>query len=347
LNFVSLDSKSEYDEFTRDQPLLNTPRGIPEFLRRHTLPKVIVDFRKIAQQICARDTVLLTRDLFDIAPRFVSEKLGLPLIWVFMNPSQIATWRLRAQLFGRILGPDIGAVRSSLGLPSINDNQDYWSTYPNCIALWPEWFAPVSCEVASNVVAVGFMTDNSSEAAEVPDAIRRALTDGEPRVLITAGTGTYLGPRFYCASADACKISNLRGIIVSQHAQKIQDNYPNCVSFVGYVPFGTLMRHTQAIIHHGGLGTLSCAMAAGIPQVVLPLGADRPDNAMRLQRLGVGEALPPPKWIPEKIAATLVRLLNSSTVAQNCKFLAEQLKNDDAATTACEVVERTTRQDAA
>jgi UDP:flavonoid glycosyltransferase YjiC (YdhE family) len=88
-------------------------------------------------------------------------------------------------------------------------------------------------------------------------------------------------------------------------------------------------------------------MAAGIPQVVLALGADRPDNAMRLQRLGVGEALPPPKWIPEKIATSLVRLLSSSTIAQNCKFLAEKLKNDDAATAACEMVERTMRQDAA
>jgi hypothetical protein len=155
LGFVSLDSESEYHAFIDDQPLLNTPRGIPEFLRRHTLPKVPLDVQHIVRQISSPDTVVLTRDLFDLAPRFISEQLGLPLIWVFMNPSQITTWRLRAELFGNILASDVDGLRSSLGLPPVTKHQNYWSTYPNGIALWPEWFAPVTCSSASNVVSVG------------------------------------------------------------------------------------------------------------------------------------------------------------------------------------------------
>jgi UDP:flavonoid glycosyltransferase YjiC (YdhE family) len=116
------------------------------------------------------------------------------------------------------------------------------------------------------------MTDNMSGPAEIPAAIREPLTQDEPPVLITAGTGTYLGPEFYVSAANACKILNLRGIIVTQHEKQVPDDCSNCVKFIGYIPFRKLMEHTRAIIHHGGLGTLSCAMAAGIPQLVLPLG---------------------------------------------------------------------------
>jgi UDP:flavonoid glycosyltransferase YjiC (YdhE family) len=95
-----------------------------------------------------------------------------------------------------------------------------------------------------------------------------------------------------------------------------------------------------AVIHHGGIGTLGCALSAGVPQLVLPLGADRPDNAERLQRLGVAEYLPPPQWKPELIADALRRLLDSPAVLHRCKEFAKRLENANAVKVACDVIER-------
>jgi len=95
-----------------------------------------------------------------------------------------------------------------------------------------------------------------------------------------------------------------------------------------------------AVIHHGGIGTLGCALGAGVPQLVLPLGADRPDNAVRLQRLGVAEYLPPPQWKPQLIADALRRLLDSPAVSHRCREFAKHLENANAAKAACEVIER-------
>ena len=339
LDFTPLDTPAEYQAFVEDQPLLNTPRGIPQFLRRHALSNVSILFDRVARYVSRQDTVLLTRDLFDTAPRLISEKLGLPLVWVLVTPSQMTTATLRARLFSSVLAPDIEKIRSSLGLqPSVPEA--YWLTYPNdSIALWPEWFA--ACEDwPSKLVSVGFIVEDAAETDGLPFRVESILAKGPPPVLITAGTGAYLGGDFHDASARACALLSRPGIVVSRYANQIPSHLPDSVCSVDFLPFRTIMPRMGAVIHHGGIGTLNCALGAGIPQLVLPMGADRPDNAVRLQRLGVAEYLPPPQWKPELIADSLRRLLDSPAVSHRCREFAKRLENANAAKAACEVIER-------
>ena len=63
-------------------------------MRRQLFPKVPSECELIRQQYRPHDTVLVTRDMFDIASRISVEKLGIPVLWVFMGPSQLTTWRL-------------------------------------------------------------------------------------------------------------------------------------------------------------------------------------------------------------------------------------------------------------
>src|SRR5215470_2576358 len=137
VDFVPLDTSSEYKQFVEDQPLLNTPWGTSEFLRRHLLPKVPLQYELIARQFSPRNTVLITRDLFDTAARFISEKLSIPTLWVFIAPSQLTTWKLRVELFAHVLAQDINLLRTTLGLSPVSD-WHAWLQYPRTsIALWP------------------------------------------------------------------------------------------------------------------------------------------------------------------------------------------------------------------
>ena len=68
-------------------------------------------------------------------------------------------------------------------------------------------------------------------------------------------------------------------------------------------------------MHHGGIGTCAQGLAAGIPQLVMPMGFDQPDNAARLVTLGVGSWLAPGKFIGERVARKLSRLLADESVA--------------------------------
>jgi hypothetical protein len=103
----------------------------------------------------------------------------------------------------------------------------------------------------------------------------------------------------------------------------------------------------SAIIHHGGIGTCAQALAAGIPQLILGIGADRPDNAFRLQHLGVAEFLPPPRWQPASVAEALQRLIGNAEVQGRCQALAERIRTFDSATATCEAIEKFMREGAA
>jgi UDP:flavonoid glycosyltransferase YjiC (YdhE family) len=54
---------------------------------------------------------------------------------------------------------------------------------------------------------------------------------------------------------------------------------PANVRPVGWVPLSSLLPVCRAIVHHGGAGTTLTALASGVPQLVLPNGADRHINA--------------------------------------------------------------------
>ena len=60
---------------------------------------------------------------------------------------------------------------------------------------------------------------------------------------------------------------------------------------VDWVPLNALLAASDAVVHHGGAGTVMTAFAAGIPQLVLPQGADQFFNAELIARSGAGEAL--------------------------------------------------------
>jgi UDP:flavonoid glycosyltransferase YjiC (YdhE family) len=339
LHFAALDNEEQYACFINDEPLLNTPRSIPEFLRRHSLPKILLEYEMIRQRYHARDTVLVTRDLFDTAARISAEKLGVPLLAVFFAPSQITTRKIRVELFSTYLACEINRIRAEVGLLPVSE-WDSWLGYPDpSIALWPDWFAPSDSAWPAGIVPVGFMPDDDVETAEIPEDVQVLLTSGEAPILITGGTGTYLGPEFYTVSSEACRLLNRPGILITRHQEQVPKFLPDSIHRFSYLPFRKLMAHVGVVIHHGGRGTLSCAMAAGVPQLVLAMGADRPDNAARLRQLGVAEVEPPPRWKPDLVAAALDRLINSSLMQDRCKELASRLRDCDSAAVACKLIE--------
>jgi len=339
LGFVAVDSAQEYRGFIKDQYLLNGPLGIPEFLRRHSLSRIDRHTELITQVCQSRNTVLVTRDLFDTAMRLAAEKNHLPLRWIFTTPSQATTWKLRQQLFTEVLRPEINRARVSLGLDKLGD-EDAWFAYPSgAIGLWPEWFAKVESDLPFNLTPVGFFRDGGGDEGEIPGVIQNAVNQADVAILITAGTGMYLDSEFYAASAEACRLLNVLGILVAQHKEQLPSEYPGCVSWVGYLPFSKLMAQVKLVIHHGGIGTLVCAMGAGVPQLVLPKGADRPDNAFYLNKLGIAEYLTPPKWQPPMIADAMLRLLRSPEVGERCRRLSGPLKNADGVARACDLIE--------
>ena len=88
------------------------------------------------------------------------------------------------------------------------------------------------------------------------------------------------------------------------------------------------------IVNHGGYGTVLGCLAAGAPQVVLPLFADQPMNAARVHALGAGIALhggriPDPgralASVPD-IALAVVRVLGESSYTGAAENVAAEIQ---------------------
>ncbi|WP_318306021.1 glycosyltransferase [Amycolatopsis solani] len=66
---------------------------------------------------------------------------------------------------------------------------------------------------------------------------------------------------------------------------------PDRVRATGFVPQAQVLAHAGLVVHHGGTGTVLASLAAGLPQLVLPQGADQFANAESLEALGAAKAL--------------------------------------------------------
>jgi MGT family glycosyltransferase len=84
---------------------------------------------------------------------------------------------------------------------------------------------------------------------------------------------------------------------------------PEHVHVEQWVPQSLLLPHTNLVVSHGGSGTVTAALAHGLPQIVIAMGADQMHNADRVQALGVGRALHPVTTTPTEIRDTAVPLL--------------------------------------
>jgi len=79
-----------------------------------------------------------------------------------------------------------------------------------------------------------------------------------------------------------------------------------------YVPQWAVLAQASVAVTHGGSGGVVGALANGVPVVALPLGADQPSNAARIEALGVGRALDAVTASADDIAATVEALLGAA-----------------------------------
>ncbi len=64
----------------------------------------------------------------------------------------------------------------------------------------------------------------------------------------------------------------------------IKDDLPNNVSAAGWIDQRKAMNEAKVVFIHGGLATIKEALISNVPIVILPLGKDQMDNALRLRR---------------------------------------------------------------
>lgn len=93
-----------------------------------------------------------------------------------------------------------------------------------------------------------------------------------------------------------------------------------------YLPHAQLLPHCDLVVSHGGAGVLLGALAHGLPQLVLPQGADQFGNAAAAQLAGAALALEPHELTEATVAAAVGRLLLEPRFAVAARTVRTQIE---------------------
>ena len=186
------------------------------------------------------------------------------------------------------------------------------------LCMWPEWFAPPQVDWPKQAIIAGFPF--WPRPSPTTSGSKAGSSDVRPIVVTTGSTaaGQY---KFYKAAVTACKALRRPAILVTPH----KDHIPGTcrpISFTWNSRRSTSSWAAHSLfLHHGGIGSASYALAAGIPQIVMPMRGDQFDNANRLARL-VAVVLPGREVRPERLAKLISTMLDSPSVGRAMPVLA-------------------------
>ncbi|MGH3242333.1 MAG: nucleotide disphospho-sugar-binding domain-containing protein [Spirillospora sp.] len=111
------------------------------------------------------------------------------------------------------------------------------------------------------------------------------------RILLTLGTapvGTHGSATVERIVALAGRVDAEFVLALGDQATAIPGALPRNVRSVGWVPLSTMLRSCAAVVHHGGAGTTLCSLDAGVPQLVVPDGAEAVLHADAVVSRGCG-----------------------------------------------------------
>ena len=354
LSFVGLGTEAEFDEILKNPEVWSAVRG-PELILQLAGESTARQFEAIRQVLSDSGNALVIAPGTAFGARLAREKLGLPLVSVHLQPvcyissyetpimgphlawvSRMPRW-LKRLLFrlpnplDRRAGPGVRSACKAQGVAPPRELYFDWFHSPDGdLALFPEWFSRPQPDWPPNVYQHGFPLEDLATEQPVPPALEAFLDRGATPVLFTAGSANRHGADFFQAAVDACAAGGRRGILATRYPEQLPPQLPPDVCAVTYVPFGRVLPRCAAIVHHGGIGTTSQGLAAGVPQVIMPMAHDQPDNADRLNRLGVGRSLPPRVFTAGNLRAALDELIDSPEVGRNVSGLKLRLQADRA-----------------
>lgn len=363
LKFIASGPATKYLEAAQDRDLWH-PRKVFAAAMTLVLSHIEELYRIIQSHNVPGQTVVVGHTMA-FAARVAQEKLGIPLLGVHLSPAvfrsvhqppvmktgvdiswmpawlQRLWWRgVDRRMIDPVVCPALNHWRWELGLEPVRRPLNAWIHSPGGIlGLWPSWFAPVQRDWPKRVELTGFSMFDESGLQAMPAELRGFLAQGDPPIVFTPGSAMMHGHRFFEAAMKACERMGKRGVFLTRYAEQIPKKLPAEICYAPYVPLSQILPRAAAFVHHGGIGSCAQGLAAGIPQLVMPLSHDQPDNAARLCRLGVGRQLMPAKFTAVNIQHQLKGLIDVPQIWSTCKAFAMKCEKQNGRQLACDAIE--------
>jgi UDP:flavonoid glycosyltransferase YjiC (YdhE family) len=139
-------------------------------------------------------------------------------------------------------------------------------------------------------------------------------TRSRPLVYLTLGTIQFSSGDGLRAAAEGLSTLGVDVLVtLGPHNPSVLGSVPAAVHVERFVHQPTVLPHVDLVVHHGGSGTMIGALSEGLPQLILPQGADQFINADVVVSAGVGLSLEPDSVSPGSVVEAARSLLTDSS----------------------------------
>jgi len=342
IDFVPLGTVEEIEAIAKDRRIWKLGIGTKVVID-HAV-KWSVRYLEAIEKLGSID--LMMAPLTAFGARMAREKHGIPLITVHLQPLVFVSaydtpvlhpllWWLRALpvwlkrfLFALPNGVDLLALpgirricRENGVIPPNSLWREWWDSPDGVLVLFPEWFGKPQPDWPANVLQWDFPLEDLTAELGMQPELSEFLAAGENPVVFTPGSANVQAEKFFASAAEAVKRLGIRAVFVTRMDNRIPAGMEGSILQVDFVPFSKLLGHASAFVHHGGVGTMAQGFRAGVPQLVMAMSHDQPDNADRLEKLGAGIGVMARAFTPDRVTTELGVLLGEKSFADAAEVL--------------------------
>ncbi len=234
-------------------------------------------------------------------------------------------------------------VRRRAGLPKRRlyfpfDDNPLRPQSPVLCAWSPSVLQP-SSDWKPNVHVTGYFFFDLDNSYQPPVELNDFLNAGKAPVCVSFGS---------MVNRDAEKIDQFvrealiqtgqRGVVLSGWGM-INRPPSKDIIYLDAVPHDWLLPRCKMVIHHGGAGTTSAGLRAGIPNIVIPFTADQPFWGRRIHAIGAG---PKPILVKNLSVRKLTRAIleaEDESLRKCAQAIGQKIRGETGVMRAIEVIE--------
>ena len=260
-----------------------------------------------------------------------AEVLGLPHA-IVRSDSGSSSYSDRAHV-----AESLADLRSQFGLP---DDPDVEMPFRYLqLSFAPAGLGESDAEAAPTCHRFRPIEPLSDHAKPAPSWL--ATLPPRPTVYATLGT-VYNGAELLGAIIEglASECINLVVTVGTNHDPASFGAQPAHVRIERWIDQQDLLPYCDAVVTHGGYGTVSASLSAGLPLVFIPISADQPGNAERCAALGVGRIVGPDERTPAAIRAATLAVLEDPSHRRAARAIAREAHSRPGLDAALDLLER-------
>lgn len=341
------------------------PKTGPRFLTEGLVFPAVRDSYEDLTRAVADADLLVTHPAAPAGP-LVARKTGIRWISTVLAPFSFVSaydppvppfWQWTRKL--RLLGPGVmgfllGVMkhsykakavtdfRAELGLSDTGNPMFEGQHSPaRVLALFSKVFAQPQPDWPPQTEVTGFCFYDGHHETVMPADLLRFLENGAPPIIFTLGSSAvWVARDFFHESIDAAKRLGRRAVLLIGDERNLPRSLPEGVIAVDYVPYQSLLPRACVVVHHGGVGTTSQGLLAGVPTLIVPFAFDQSDNADHARRLGTSRTLYRKDYNGPRIADELYALLKDPMYARRAMAVSRELKAENGPACAADLIEQ-------